>query len=179
MLVLAGCGSGAVAGPRPAGPLAAAESLYLELRDARDRMDVARSAARDTASSGTPVTFLATRHHELRRALIERIEMVDSTTLSAEDRRALSTMRPALGRELAPVSGAAGPAQPAARRPDCDYEAAAVARGAGGADSLRARIYACYAWTQHRVAVGDDTLDRLSIYGELAREADRERRRGL
>jgi hypothetical protein len=179
MLLLAGCGSGAVAGPRPAAPLAAAESLYLELRDVRDRMDVAGSAARDTASNGTPVTSLAARHHELRRAVTGRMELVDATTLSPEDRRALSTMRRALGRELAPVSGAAGPAQPAGRPPDCDYGPAAIARGPGGADSLRARIYACFAWAQHQVAVGDDTLDRLSVYGELAREADRERRRRL
>jgi hypothetical protein len=179
MLVLAACGSGAVESPRPAGPLAVAESLYLELRDVRDRMDVATSAARDTASDGTPVSLLATRHHELRRAVIERIAAVDSTTLSAEDRRALGTMRRALDRDLTPISGAGGPPQAAGRPPDCRYQAAEVARDSRGLDSLRARMYVCYAWAQNHVAVGSDTLDRLSLYGELAREADRGHRRRL
>jgi hypothetical protein len=178
-LALSACASTAVETPRPAGPLAAAESLYLELRDVRDRIDVAAAADRDTASDGTPVTALTLRHHELRRAVIGRIEAVDSASLSAEDRRALSAMRRALDRALAPVSGAGEATGPAARRPDCDYDAAALARSPRRADSLRARIYACYAWAQHHVAVGDDTLDRLTVYGELARVEDREQRRRL
>jgi hypothetical protein len=110
--------------------------------------------------------------------VIRRLEAVDSATLSVEDRRALATMRRALDRDLRPVSAARGPA-PRDRRPDCDYDPAALARSGRGVDSLRARIYACYAWAQHHVAVGADTIDRLSVYGELARMADREQRRRL
>ena len=48
-----------------------------------------------------------------------------------------------------------------------------------GLDSLRQRIYACYAWEQSHVAVDGDTLDRLSILGALGRTEDAERRRRL
>ena len=159
-------------------PLAAAESLYLELREVRDRLDVAAAAARDTATDGTPVASLATRHHELRRALIDRVETVDTAALVPADRRALTTMRGALDRALAPLSGAAEPPTEV-RRPDCRYDPAAVARTRRGADSLRARIYACYSWAQHHVAIGADTLDRLTVFAELAREERRERRHEL
>ena len=59
----------------------------------------------------------------------------------------------------------AGPLAVAEGRPDCGYDPGAIPR----ADSLRARIYACYAWAQSHVVVDDDTLDRLTVYGELAR----------
>ena len=174
LLAVTGCGSRAAENPRPGGPLAAAESLYLDLREVRDRIDVAVAAARNVASGGTPVSALAARHHELRRAVLERLGAVDSSRLSAVDRRALGVMRWALERDLTPVSAAA--ASPAAeRRPDCRYDPAAFSR----ADSLRARIYACYAWAQHHVIVGDDTLDRLTVYGELARSESPEQRRRL
>ena len=174
LLALTGCASRAAETPRPAGPLAVAESLYLDLRDVRDRIDVAAAAARNVASDGTPVSALAARHHELRRAVIERIAAVDSAQLSAEDRRAFGVMRRALARELTPVSTAAAAAV-AEGRPDCGYDPGAIAR----ADSLRARIYACYAWAQSHVVVDDDTLDRLTVYSELARTESRERRRLL
>lgn len=160
----------------PPGPLAAAESLYLELRDVRDRLDVAAAAVRDVATDGTPRAALAARHHQLRRAVVERLGAVDSAGLTAEDRRALATMQRALAGSLAPVSGAGDPAAPAGRRPDCRYDPRRFSRLR---DSLRARIYDCYAWAQHHVVLDGDTLDRLSVYAELAREDDRERRRRL
>ena len=174
LLALTGCASRAAETPPPAGPLAVAESLYLDLRDVRDRIDVAAAAARNVASDGTPVSALAARHHELRRAVIERIAAVDSAQLSTEDRRAFGVMRRALSRDLTPVSTAAASAV-AEGRPDCGYDPGAIAR----ADSLRARIYACYAWAQSHVVVDDDTLDRLTVYGELAPTESRDRRRLL
>jgi hypothetical protein len=181
LLLVAAVGLGACA-PRPSGgvppgPLAAAESLYLELRDVRDRIDVAAAAARDTASDGTPVAALVARHHQLRRAVAERLAAPDSAALSEEDRRALRVMRRALERALAPVSAGAAPAA-ASRRPDCGYLPATVA-ATRGVDALRARIYECYGWAQHHIEVGGDTLDRLTVYGELARTDDREARRQL
>jgi hypothetical protein len=174
LLALTGCASRAAETPRSTGPLAVAESLYLDLRDVRDRIDVAAAAARNVASDGTPVSALAARHHELRRAVIERLAAVDSAQLSAEDRRAFGVMRRALARDLTPVSTAAAAAV-AGGRPECGYDPGAFPR----ADSLRVRIYACYAWAQSHVVVDDDTLDRLTVYGELARTESRERRRLL
>jgi hypothetical protein len=177
-LALTGCGPRA-AGGVPPGPLATAESLYLELRDVRDRIEVAAAAGRDIASDGSLGVALAARHHRLRRAVIDRLEAVDSAALSPDDHRALRVMRRALGNALAPVSSAGEPATAAGRPPDCRYDPATLARSARGADSLRARIYACYAWAQHHVILGSDTLDRLTVYGELARIDDREQRRRL
>jgi hypothetical protein len=174
LVALMGCGSRATENPRPGGALAAAESLYLDLRDVRDRIDVAAAAARAVASDGTPVSALAARHHELRRSVIERLGTVDSAELSEEDRRAFGVMRRALQRDLTPVS-APGPSAAAERRPNCRYDPAAFPR----TDSLRARIYACYAWAQQHVVVGDQSLDRLTVYGELARAPSPEQRRRL
>jgi hypothetical protein len=158
----------------------AAESLYLDLREVRDRIDVAGSSGRTTADDGTPVAALTRRHGELREALVTRLSEVDSTALSAADARAFGTMRRVLVRDLTPpadviatVSGAEEPP------PDCRYEAAAIGATKRGLDSLRRRIYACYAWAQHRVVVGADTLDRLSLLGALGRTADPAERRRM
>src|SRR5262245_38546807 len=174
LVALLGCGSRVTENPRPGGPLAAAESLYLDLRDVRDRIDVAASAGRTVASDGTPTSALAARHHELRQAVMERMGTLDSARLSDEDRRAFGVMRRALQRDLAPIS-ATGPSAPADRRPRCRYAPSAFAQ----ADSLRGRIYACYAWAQHHVVLGNDTLDRLTVYGDLARAQSPEQRRLL
>ncbi|HEY9015994.1 MAG TPA: hypothetical protein VIM84_13145, partial [Gemmatimonadales bacterium] len=58
--------------------------------------------------------------------------------------------------------------------PDCDYDPEAL-----GLDSLRSRLYRCYAWVQSHVVVGSDTLDRLTVLGALGRTADGGRRREL
>jgi hypothetical protein len=179
LLLPAGCGPRVAEPPRPAGPLATAESLYLELRDVRDRIDVAASAARDVGSDGTPLPALAARHHQLRGEVVERIGGVDSAALSDADRRALDVMRRALGRQLAPVSHAAATSAAASGPPQCRFDPLELARRPRGADSLRTRIYACYAWAQHHVALDGDTLDRLTVYAELARVESRARRRRL
>ncbi len=178
LLLLAACSSP----PRPVtpvGPLAAAESVYLDLRDARDRIDVAHSAARSVTSDGIPIPAMVERHNELRQALIGRLGAVDSARLREQDASAFATMRATLARDLAPIGRVAPAASSAASRPRCDYDAGAIARTPRGLDSLRARIYACYAWAQHRVVVGSDTLDRLSVLGALSRTDDAAERRRL
>ncbi|HEX2220880.1 MAG TPA: hypothetical protein VHG35_18935 [Gemmatimonadales bacterium] len=180
LLLSSGCGPQATAGGPSTAVLAVAESLYLELRDVRDRIDVAQAAARQVGSDGTPVATLAQRHDELRRTVGERLAAVDSAALPAGDRRALGVMRRALAGPLAPLPGLAASGRSSTQeRPDCAYDPASIARGEGGLDSLRARIYACYGWAQHHIAVGADTIDRLTVYGELARTASREDRRRL
>ncbi len=156
--------------PPPVGArgLAAAEAGYAELRDLRDRIEVAKAAGRPVPAA------LALRHDSLRSGVEARLEAVDSSVLSGEDARALGVMRATLARDLGPVASARADApRPAA--PDCNYDPAAIA----GADSLGARIYACYAASQSRVVLGLDTLDRLSALGALGRTDDAGRRRAL
>ncbi len=176
--LLAACSAPPPSPSAPVGALAAAESLYLDLRDARDRLDVAGSAGRATATDGTPLPTLARRHNELRRALVTRLEAVDSAALAGDDARAFGTMRVALGRALTALTDSAG-SLPTQRRPDCRYDVAAIAAQRNGLDSLRARLYACYGWAQSHVAVGTDTMDRLSVLGALGRTEDPGERRRL
>jgi hypothetical protein len=179
-VLLVACSSPPPAGPAPGGALAASESLYLDLRDVRDRIGVARSAGRTAASDGTPVAALARRHEEIRRALITRLDAVDSSALAGDDARAFGTMRAALGRALTALTDTASAGSPATqRRPDCAYDPAAIAAARNGLDSLRGRLYTCYGWAQSHVAVGTDTTDRLSVLGALGRTEDPAERRRL
>ena len=178
--LLAACSSPAPGTPAPAGPLAAAESLYLDLRDLRDRIDVAASAGRTAASDGTPLAALARRHDQLRRALLSRLAAMDSSALAAEDARAFGTMRAVLSRDLHALANSPSPGtSPTPSPPDCEYDPVAIAARKNGLDSLRRRLYACYGWAQHHVAVGPDTMDRLSVLGALARTEDPAERRRL
>jgi hypothetical protein len=178
--LLAACSSPPPAAPAPDAALAAAESLYLDLREVRDRIGVAGSAGRTAAGDGTPVAALARRHDEIRRALVTRLDAIDSSALAGDDARAFGTMRVALGRALTALTDSA-PASSSLtrRRPDCEYDPAAIAAARNGLDSLRGRIYACYGWAQSHVAVGTDTMDRLSVLGALGRTEDPAERRRL
>ena len=163
----------------PTPTLAAAESAYAELRDFRDRIEVAKAEGR------RPAAALAQRHDALRSRLAARLAAVDSSALAGDDARALGVMRLTLARDLGPLAsacagpsdceGSAGPSEPAASPPDCAYDPTAIPT----ADSLRTRIYACYGWAQGHAAVGADTLDRLSILGALGRTEAAARRREM
>jgi hypothetical protein len=166
----------------PGSQLAAAESLYGSLRDLRDRIDVATAAGRTVAADGSGPTALVARHDSLRIQVSSRLAAVDSAALASEDRRALGAMRSMLARDLGPLASSArdsGAARPSAGfSPVCAYDTSAITAGPNALDSLRARLYACYGWTQSHLVVGSDTLDRLSILGALGRtDGSAERRR--
>jgi len=166
----------------PGGQLAAAESLYGSLRDLRDRIDVATAAGRTVAADGSALTALIARHDSLRVQVSSRLAAVDSATLASEDRRALGVMRSTLARDVGPLASSAGDsaaARPSAgSSPVCAYDTNPITTGPNALDSLRARLYACYGWTQSHLVLGTDTLDRLSILGALGRtDGSAERRR--
>jgi hypothetical protein len=153
--------------PTPEPPLAAAESAFALARDSRDRYEVA-------IASGRAAGEVAQRANDRRTRLIEALARVDADAFGGEDARALSVMRLALARDLAPiVAGAAVTTAPAASDPTCPPDAS------GELDSLRARIYACYGRAQSRLPLGTDTLDRLTILGRLGATDDPARRREL
>jgi hypothetical protein len=156
--------------------LAAAESVYADLRDLRDRLDVAAASGRTALTDARSFAALVDAHNRLRTELSRRLAAIDSTSLRPDDARALGLMRPALGRDLdsvPPLSATA--ANVAATRPDCTYDAHAIS----GLDSLRRRIYACYGWSQSHLVLDRDPLDRLSILSALGRENDASRRKRL
>ena len=155
--------------PTPAA-LAHTESLYADLRALRDRIDVTTAAGRRATAEGTPVETLTRRYGVLRGGVVARLNALPGSGWSAEDARAIAVMRAALGGELgkiAPLEISAS--ADAARAPDCEYDAPAIAALENGLDSLVARAYACFGWAQHHVTVGAKQTDRLSVLGALAR----------
>ncbi len=166
-LLLAGLAACASSGRRSSAPVPArvltpAESLFLALRTQRDRIDVSDAAGRTAAD-------LVPRYDSLRIALAPVLAAVDSASLGREDARAFGLMRKVFSRDLGPVSPPAA-SKPAAA-PACNY--------GDDPDSLSAALYACYGWAQSHVAVGSDTLDRLTTLGSLGRSEDPVRRREL
>jgi hypothetical protein len=158
--------------------LAVAESLYADLRDARDRLDV--TIASGSQGAETRVRGMILRHNRLRTMVAGRLAGIDSSRFRAADRRALGVMRRSLAGGLDSVP------MPAARstadgdlQPDCAYDAHQIALRPGGVDSLRKRIYACYGWAQSHVLVGADTLDRLTVLGSLGSTESAVQRRVL
>ena len=162
--------------------MATAESVYADLRGLRDRLDVATASARTGLNDATPFGTLVLAHNALRHELKRRLAGIDSISLRSDDARALGVMRRTFASDLDPLpqpSAAASPDDATTRPPDCTYDAPAIARAVNGLDSLRTRIYACYGWSQSHLILGRDTLDRLSVFGALARESDVTRRRRL
>lgn len=179
VLLAAACGvhPGLPAPQRGDASLGGAESSYAVVRELRDRLDVTLAAGQRTTPDGTPLSSLVGHYDSLRTGLAVRLSAVDSGALAGDDARALGVMRRSLARDLGPIAPTSSGRAPA--RPDCAYDARVLAAEPNALDSLRARIYACYGWAQSHVAVGADTLDRLSILGALGRTDDAARRREL
>lgn len=163
----------------PPASLAAAESVFADLRDLRDRIEITIAAGRRQSPEGTALTVLARRQDELRASLEVRLAAIDSAPLAAVDRRALAIMRAALRDQLGSVSGTVAAPPAGELRPACDYDPRRIAALTNGLDSLRGRIYACYGWAQHHVIAGPDSLDRLGVLAALAVRRDPEERRRL
>ena len=157
-----------------------AESLYADLRSLRDRLDVAAASGRNGSNDATPYSTLILSHNALRAELTRRLAAVDSSSLRPEDARALGIMRRTLERDLTVLTPQSALApQSAEAEPDCSYDASALVRKSSGLDSLRARLYSCYGWAQSHLIFEGDTLDRLSVLGQLGGEVDPARRRRL
>jgi len=128
--------------------LAGAESSFAELRALRDRIAVTTDAGLRQTADGVPLARLASRHDSLRPIVAARLAAIDSRSLGAEDRRALSVMRARLGQDLTLVGASTGSPEKAQAVPSCSYNPRAIASVSYGLDSLRGRVYACYGWAQ-------------------------------
>ncbi len=185
--------------------VATIEAAYLEARDARDRLDVARArggpegaaslavvdaaaesaapakAAESAAPAGPPTLAAveaksATAEAHLRAAMA-RLPSAAEATLDPADRRAVAAMRAGIETAFGPEAGL--PTAPPIPREACDDEAAwQAAVGAGGAE-LGSRLDACYGAIAGALAVDGETTTRPRILGRLATEADARTRRRL
>jgi hypothetical protein len=165
----------------PATGLVPAESLYADLRDIRDRIEVTlESESGRSGADNDSTRHLINSHNSLRQRLQAVLADVDSAALPTGDARALGVMRRTLATDLGHIDPpAASGAAVDNRQPDCEYEPNLILAARNGLDSLRRRMYACYSWAQSHVPVGTDTLDRLSILGALGRTESAHRRREL
>ncbi len=150
------------------GALGRAEFAFQQARYWDDQLRLAENLGIATPPTGTPPSAvrdsfqvaISRFHHELSR--------VRAASLSAEDHRAVDVMRRALNRR---------PAEDLQtdREPACDPGA----QGTLALVALTEATMACYGAAQERIVVGEDTLDRLTILGRLARIEDPSRRREL
>jgi hypothetical protein len=164
--------------PPPGAELATAESLYADLRDLRDRIEIS-TASGSTTTRDTSLVTLIRNHNRLRAEVGARLSGIDSVGLAVTDARALGIMRRTLARDLDSLPPVTPSGSTGERTPDCTYDPVAVAAGRNGLESLRERMYRCYGWAQSHVVVGSDTLDRLTVLGALGHTADVGRRRQL
>ncbi len=177
VVLLVVAGACAPAGPPP-GPLAQVEAAYRATRTFADQLDVTRARAADTSVHGVTLDSLARAYAASRARLLETLALVDSTPLGPEDRRALrvilSTVDRALGESPAPAVDDAG-----AAAPSCEYAARSLLAPGGDERELVGRIFACYGAAAQDVRLGEERLDRLTVFGLLGTTDDRARRRAL
>jgi hypothetical protein len=149
--------------------LARAESLFIEARSRKDRLDIAALRSLSDSAAALRPGYLAAR-----AALVPALD-VDSTALSdSVDRRALRVMRQVLSDELTVTP------EPPAGTADVDSTACHDdPRILPGIDSLEARLYACYGLAAADVVVDGERLDRLTVLGRLGSTADPAQRRRL
>jgi hypothetical protein len=115
--------------------LPAAESLYADLREARDQIDIALALGHTGITDVTPLPIWTRNHNALRRSVLSRLAAIDSTGLGQDDRRALEVMRRALDRDidsLTPLTAA--PAEAETAMPSCRYDPRAVVARSRGLD---------------------------------------------
>ena len=158
--------------------LARAESLYADLRDIRDHIDVDVEARPSAADDST--LRLISSHNSVRELVAASLTALDSASLPSDDARAVGVMRRALAADLGRLDPPAVPDASSRRpAPECAYDPAAVLASPNGLDSLRRRMYDCYSWAQSHVVLDGDTLDRLSVLGALGRTEGSKRRKQL
>jgi hypothetical protein len=181
LAALAACHhAGAAAPMRAPVALVPAESMFQALHAVKDRIGVtsARGASADT--DGTSLAELQRRYAAIRTPLAAALGSIDSAHLAPDVRHALGAMRASLAGGLASDADDTESGDATAHAPpDCNYDAAALARGDSAYERLERRIYSCYTRAVQRVQFEGKTLDRLTALGMLAQMDDREQRHRL
>jgi hypothetical protein len=148
--------------------LSRAESLFAEVRTLKDRLDITTLRARSESTAVLHPRYLEARNELARRLAIDSLSLPDSV-----DRRALRVMRQTFAADLADIPEPAGAVPPDSVR--CDYDPLSIAE----ADSLEARLYACYGEATQSIVVDGERLGRLTVLGLLGTTGDPPKRRRL
>lgn len=150
------------------GPLGRAEFAFQQVRYWDDQLRLAENLGTAPIPAGVSLPAARDSFRVALSRFQRELTLVGATGLPAEDRRALDIMRRAVQRR--PAGDAAPEGEPAC--------------GPGALDTfalepLTAATMACYGAAQERIVVGEETLDRLTILGRIARTGDPARRREL
>jgi len=119
------------------------------------------------------------RYAALYRQTADAYAKSSDSGLDEEDRRARRTMirlfKDGTLPAPRPTSGSAARSTAA----ECDYDPAALARGAEGLARLQERMYACYSQAASQLGFEGASYDRLTILEMAASEADPSRRKAI
>ncbi len=165
-------------GCRPPEPLDQVEAAYQEAWFFADQLDVTHAIGADTSRRGVSVAELTEQYRVARSRLGELLLTIDTTRLGDQDLRAFRAM--ALGMETnltetpAPAIGSASEGSGS-----CQYRPGDLLGGPDGESPLVARMIHCYGLQTSDVRLGDEHLDRLTVFGLLGDTDDPARRRRL
>ena len=150
--------------------IAFAERRYEAARRLRDQIDVTRAMGADTSAHGVPLDSLEAWYHAATDSLAVVRTLIPPRALVPAERRVLFDLYDASAKHLTRLPPRIAAVMPHA--PNCAYDPASILATEHGIDSLSARILACYGRAARSIPFGPDTLDRLSVLGRLANEAD-------
>lgn len=148
--------------------LTVAESIYSDTRSLRDRLDIAALRGLTGTATALRWPYLAARRALAQALAIDSVSLTDSV-----DRRALRVMRRTFAADLADIPEPVGATTPDSVR--CAYDPNSIAE----ADSLEARLYACYGEATQSIVVDGERLGRLTVLGLLGTTGDTAKRRRL
>lgn len=193
--VIGGCSPTVVAsGQREATAgerLAHLEGRYADVRDLERQVEIGEGLGGGRSPRGLPLDEVRRTAAVARVWLLDTLRRVDTLPLGAEDRRAWRAMvahlesseAVAVATAASPTAGAGGAeggsGSACAGPPGGEVAPLATDTTGGGSVAARgeaarraAALSACFARVAHALPHGNDTLDRLTILGRLAREPD-------
>jgi hypothetical protein len=158
----------------PPARIAEVEEAYADWLETSDCLGILKAGGvRPPCGDGDAVARGKGQLEKVRRSL----DTIDPKTLAAEDRRAHDVMRHAVEETHDGEETAAGARSGAANQ--CAYDAASLARGERGLETLQRRMYGCFGKAAHDVAFEGESLDRLTVLARLGSVEDRETRKRL
>ncbi len=181
-LVLAGGATACTPNSSPSPPtpqLARVESSYTTLRSLRDTLDVTRARGLTQTPSGESLPSADRRFVTARSAVAQQLAAIGTTHLPARDRAALAILSHTLATDLA---GDPGAAESPDSHTNCATTGAPAALAPGdtiAANTYRRHIYDCFGRAATAIAVGNDTVDRLTILSRIAETPDAAERKRL
>jgi hypothetical protein len=165
--------------PPPTAQLAQLETSYTALRSLRDTLDVTRARGLAQTPSGESLPSGDHRFLAARSGLAEQLAAIDSTHLKATDRAALTTLSSTLATDLASDPGASEPSRADSSCAPSDTPLTLRPGDTTAASAYRRHVYDCFGRAASFVVAGNDTVDRLTIFGRLAETADAATRKRL